>query len=156
MNCYCDSSFFLRQLLPASIRGDAIQVAADLAERFAFVPITFFTRFEVIQALRFEAWRNQNDRTKGLPPPQVDAALNLFISEIGSAYRIVPIDSSLSFDRAEILTRDTPQKGWRTVDILHVACAIVSGAKEFYSYDHNQNLLARGEGLKTPLLEVSA
>jgi predicted nucleic acid-binding protein len=156
MNCYCDSSFFLRQLLPSLIRTDAIRAAEDVAKRFAFVLISSFTRFEVIQALRFEVWRNQNDRTKGLPPAHVGSALNLFISEIGSAYRIVPIDWSLSFERAEILTRNTPQQGWRTVDILHVACAIVSGAKEFYSYDHNQNLLASGEGLKTPLLQLSA
>jgi predicted nucleic acid-binding protein len=156
MNCYCDSSFFLRQLLPSSLRTNAIQAAADLAKHLAFVPISSFTRFEVIQALRFEAWRNQNDRTKGLPATQVDSALNIFISEIGSAYRIVPVNWNVAFDRAEIITRNTPQYGWRTADILHVACALVSDAKAFYSYDYNQNLLASGEGLKTPLLKVSA
>src|SRR4051812_3537999 len=90
MNFYCDSSFFFRQLIFGDIRADAIQHAEQLARRYKFVPLTAFTRFEVVQGLRFEAWRNRNDRTKGLPAIQVDAALNLFFAHIGPLTGLFP------------------------------------------------------------------
>jgi predicted nucleic acid-binding protein len=151
MNCYCDSSFFLRQFIPSSSRLEAIELATELAQRIGFIPLTSLTRFEVIQALRFESWRNRNDRTKGLPGAQVDAALNLFVAEIGSAFRIIPVNWDDAFLRAELLSRSTSDNGWRTLDLIHVATAIVSGATTFYSYDQVQNLAASREGLQTPL-----
>ena len=155
MNCYCDSSFFLRQLLSSPLRPAAVQVAAQLEREFSFVPLTLLTRFEVIQALRFEAWRNRNDRTKGVPAAQVDTALNLFAGEVGSAFQIVHLDSTKVFSRAELLSRSTPENGWRTLDIIHVASALTLGAKRFFSYDRNQNSLAQREGLETPLHAVA-
>ena len=121
-----------------------------------FVPITSFTRFEVIQALRFEAWRYRNDRSKGLPADQVEGALNLFLAEIGSSFQLVPILWETVFAQAELFTRSTPEKGWRTVDLVHVATATSLQAAEFFSFDEQQNHLARGQRLKTPLLKPSA
>lgn len=153
MNCYCDSSFFLRQFIPSAARASASDVAVEIAQRFGFVPLTSFTRVEVIQALRFEAWRNRNDRSKGLPALQVDAALNLFVAEIGSAYRVSEVNWEDAFVRAEILSRSTPEHGWRTIDLIHVGAALASGATVFYSYDRDQNLMASKVGLHTPLLK---
>ena len=155
MNCYCDSSFFLRQLLSSPLRTAAVQVAAQIEKEFSFVPLTLLTRFEVIQALRFEAWRNRNDRTKSVPRAQLDIALNLFAAEVGSAFQIVPLVWENVFLRAELLTRSTPENGWRTLDVIHVASAISLGAKRFFSYDRNQNALANREGLETPLQAVA-
>src|SRR3954463_2796059 len=129
MNFYCDSSFFFRQLIFGDIRADAIQHAEQLARRYKFVPLTAFTRFEVVQGLRFEAWRNRNDRTKGLPAIQVDAALNLFFAHIGPTYRIVPVEWNLVMQRAELISRSTAENGWRSFDVIHVASALVLGAK---------------------------
>jgi predicted nucleic acid-binding protein len=151
MNCYCDSSFFLRQLVPSSLRADAIEAAAELATRSSIVPLTTLVRFEVIQALRFEAWRNRNDHTKGLPAAQVNSAMNLFIAEVGEAYEIVDVNWDDVHFRAEQLSRSTPENGWRAFDVLHVASALNLGAKAFYSYDGDQNELARRAGLETPL-----
>ena len=151
MTFYCDSSFFFRQLIFGDLRADAMHHAGELAQRFKFVPLTAFTRFEVVQGLRFEAWRNRNDRTKGLPAIQVDAALNLFYGHIGPSYRIVPVDWNLAMQRAELISRSTSENGWRSFDVIHVASAIILGAKTFYSYDRVQNELARREGLEIPL-----
>lgn len=79
----------------------------------------------------------------------------MFIAEMGLAYRIIQVEWDLVFSRAELLTRATPREGWRTLDLIHVAAAIVSGATVFYSYDQEQNRLASGEGLETPLLAAS-
>jgi predicted nucleic acid-binding protein len=156
MIVYCDTSFFLRLLVPGNNRAKAMSSAAELERRFGFVPLTSFTRFEVIQALRFEAWRHRNDRNKGLPPAQTEAALNLFLAQIGSSFQLTPVLWETVLAQAELFTRSTPEKGWRTVDLVHVATATSTQAAEFFSFDEQQNRLAGEQGLKIPLLRASA
>jgi hypothetical protein len=38
--------------------------------------------------------------------------------------------------------------GTRTLDVLHVASALVLGATYFYKFDRNQGKLAAAEGLR--------
>jgi len=151
MIAYCETSFFVRQLTVGPLREKANAVGDELEQRFGFIPISGLTRYECIQGLRFQAWLNQNDRAKGLPLVQVEAALNVFLSQLGSGFRISEIDWEASFEEAERLSKSTSSKGWRTIDVLHVAAAITSGAKEFYSFDFDQNEIAVVSGLKTPL-----
>src|SRR4051812_47243088 len=124
MSCYCDTSFFLRPLLPNAGRAEAIETEAQVQREFGLIPLTRFIRLEVIQALRFEAWRHGNDRTRGLPPGQVEAALNLFLAQIGNDYTEIKVEWESVFGRAESLTRSTPERGWRTLDVIHVASAL--------------------------------
>jgi predicted nucleic acid-binding protein len=156
MIVYCDTSFFLRLLVPGHHRAKAMSSSAELERRFGFVPITSFTRFEVIQALRFEAWRHRSDRNKGLPPAQTEAALNLFLAQIGSSFQLTPVLWETVLAQAELFTRSTPEKGWRTVDLVHVATATSTQASEFFSFDEQQNRLAGEQGLKIPLFRASA
>jgi predicted nucleic acid-binding protein len=52
------------------------------------------------------------------------------------------------FDRAmRMARRRTPQLGTRTLDLLHVASALKLQADTFYTFDRNQEKLARAEGL---------
>jgi hypothetical protein len=78
----------------------AIEISRDLEQRFGSIPITNFTRFEVIQALRFEIWRNRNDRTRGLPREQANAALNLFLGEVGNCF-LLNASQFFSFDQQQ-------------------------------------------------------
>jgi len=41
-----------------------------------------------------------------------------------------------------------PQLGTRTVDTLHVACALELKAERFWTFDERQAKLARARGLK--------
>jgi predicted nucleic acid-binding protein len=41
----------------------------------------------------------------------------------------------------------TPQLGTRTLDVLYVASAVKLQADMFYTFDRNQEKLARAEGL---------
>ena len=51
-------------------------------------------------------------------------------------------------ERARALTeRHTPVLGNRTLDVLQVASALVSGAKLFLSFDDRQRTIAKAEGL---------
>jgi len=152
---YCDTSLFMRMLLPGGLQSKAKNAAEKITTQFGFVPVSSLARFETIQAIRFEAWRNKADKTKGIPAAWAETALNLFLGEIGSTFHLVAPAWENVFAQAELLSRTTTEKGWRTVDMLHVAAATASGVTDFYSFDREQNLLAKEQGLKTPLLAVA-
>ena len=42
--------------------------------------------------------------------------------------------------------------GTRSLDVLHVACALVLGGNDFLTFDHRQGALAKAAGLKVPAL----
>ena len=55
------------------------------------------------------------------------------------------------FEKAKQITqRRTRILGVRTLDLLHVASAVVLQADTFYSFDNDQRKLARAEGLHLP------
>jgi predicted nucleic acid-binding protein len=50
---------------------------------------------------------------------------------------------------AELARRYGPKLGVRTLDSLHVACALELNADRFWTFDERQAKLAKSEGLKT-------
>jgi predicted nucleic acid-binding protein len=50
---------------------------------------------------------------------------------------------------AELGRRHGPKLGIRTLDSLHVACALELKAERFWTFDERQAKLAKAEGLKT-------
>lgn len=50
---------------------------------------------------------------------------------------------------ADLARRHGPKLGTRTLDSLHVACALELNAERFWTFDERQAKLARAEGLKT-------
>jgi len=50
---------------------------------------------------------------------------------------------------AELARRYGPKLGVRTLDSLHVACALELKADRFWTFDERQAKLAKAEGLKT-------
>jgi hypothetical protein len=51
----------------------------------------------------------------------------------------------------QLSRRHTAKSGTRTLDILHVAAALVLHAESFYTFDRAQAQLARAAGLATPV-----
>jgi predicted nucleic acid-binding protein len=49
---------------------------------------------------------------------------------------------------ADLARRYGPKLGIRTLDSLHVACALELNAKQFWTFDERQAKLAKAEGLK--------
>jgi predicted nucleic acid-binding protein len=49
---------------------------------------------------------------------------------------------------AQLGRRYGPKFGMRTLDTLHIACAIELNAERFWTFDERQAKLARAEGLK--------
>ena len=53
------------------------------------------------------------------------------------------------FEKAALLSdRHGPMVGTRTLDILHVAAALVLDAKRFLTFDQRQHTLAKKAGLE--------
>jgi predicted nucleic acid-binding protein len=50
---------------------------------------------------------------------------------------------------ADLARRFGPRLGVRTLDSLHVACALELKAERFWTFDERQAKLAKAEGLKT-------
>jgi predicted nucleic acid-binding protein len=50
---------------------------------------------------------------------------------------------------AELGRRYAPKIGMRTLDTLHVACALELKAERFWTFDERQGKLAKAQGLKT-------
>jgi predicted nucleic acid-binding protein len=50
---------------------------------------------------------------------------------------------------ADLARRYGPKLGIRTMDSLHVACALELKAEQFWTFDQRQAKLAKAEGLKT-------
>jgi PIN domain len=60
-----------------------------------------------------------------------------------------PVASGQLHDKARQLSdRHTPALGTRTLDLLHVAAALLLESKIFFSFDDRQRKAAAGEGLK--------
>jgi predicted nucleic acid-binding protein len=50
---------------------------------------------------------------------------------------------------ADLARRHGPKLGVRTLDTLHVACALELKAERFWTFDERQAKLAKAEGLKS-------
>jgi predicted nucleic acid-binding protein len=50
---------------------------------------------------------------------------------------------------ADLGRRYGPRLGMRTLDTLHVACALELNAKQFWTFDERQAKLAKAQGLRT-------
>jgi len=62
-------------------------------------------------------------------------------------YLLLPFPEA-AFTRAKILAETlTPSIGVRSADLLHIAAAIETGGKSFYTFDARQHVAARAAGL---------
>lgn len=108
------------------------------------LPLGVWQELEVRTALRSRAFRGELSQAK------LQAILQQFDADIsGGVFQRTPIDPIAVFDEAERLSaRFAATIGCRTLDILHVAAAIVLGAAEFISMDQRQRALAAAAGLR--------
>ena len=63
-----------------------------------------------------------------------------------------PSQSNVLLETERLSVCYSERLGTRSLDILHVAMAIVLGSKRFFSFDQRQLKLAKAAGLETPKL----
>jgi hypothetical protein len=74
----------------------------------------------------------------------------LFLDDVANGiFTVMPIPASALYQRAvELANRHSAKLGTRSLDLMHVAAALLLGAGTFLSFDERQRKTAKAEGLK--------
>lgn len=136
MSAYAATSFLASLYV---LDGNSAPAAARMKRAKLPLLITPFGELELTNAIALRLFR------KELSVSQMNAAHALIRLEDGVL--MVNALPGKAFDRAkQIARRQTPRLGTRTLDVLHVASALVLQADTFYSFDTRQGKLAAAEG----------
>lgn len=141
---YLDTSALIKLYI---LEPGSQEVNALISSQSAPLPMWELQEMELTNALRLKVF------WKELSEADADAQLDHFKRRKNSGFYYMPeISRSDLLDRYLRLTAHTPQLGCRTLDIQHVAAAVVLGATLFVSFDHRQRQLAELAGLKIQTL----
>jgi predicted nucleic acid-binding protein len=139
---YADTSFVVSLYTPDS---NSLSAAKLIARSRLPLLITPLGELELMNALQLRVFRKELDSR------EIKTANTLFRRDLEAGiFALKPLSLSI-FERAKLLARkQTAPLGTRTLDLLHVASALVLQADALYSFDHHQEKLAKAEGLKLP------
>jgi predicted nucleic acid-binding protein len=138
---YPDTSFLFSLYVREAETPIAEEYAEQLTEALTFTP---FHRLELRTAFRLRVFRKQ------LGLDELRWALRLSDEHLADGFlRHTPLNWSDTLREAERLGEaHLTETGVRSGDLLHVASAVVLGAREFVTFDQRQTKLARRAGLK--------
>lgn len=126
---------------------DANSARASAKMRRAALPLflTDIGKIEILNAVGLRLSR------KELRPLEAKKVYALFREDAERGIvQIVPLPAA-AYEQAERIARThTPQLGTRTLDVLHVAAALILQADAFYTFDQKQAALASAVGLRLP------
>ena len=110
------------------------------------VPFTWLHQLELRNAMRLRVFRRE------ITADQRGASLNMVLADLaaGVLVAVSPPLAEVVAEAERLSAAHAEQFGTRSLDILHVASALVLGANEFVTYDQRQSALARAAGLKLP------
>jgi predicted nucleic acid-binding protein len=141
---YLDTSAFLKLYLKEH-GSEAVQRL--VAGQRHPLPVWEIQQMELISALRLKVF------WKEITLDEAERQISLFKDRRRRGlYYQVDIDRLELSETFERLSLQTVRNGGRTLDILHVACALVLGANHFLTFDAKQRLVARESGLEVPEL----
>lgn len=139
MSAYADTSFLFSVYV-----ADANTTKALPLIRAASLPLlaTPLTEFELENAILQRQFRRE------LTSGDCKALIASFRADLTSIFDLRPFALEMIHKGSLLSARQTPHFGTRALDVLHVASALVLGAKDFYTFDLAQAKLARAEGLR--------
>jgi predicted nucleic acid-binding protein len=142
VSAYADTSFLV-SLYAQDV--NSVPAARIMSEAKLPVLMTSLGELELVNALQLRRFRRE------LELRETKAAATLFHRDLESGIFVVKLLSPAVFETAKQLSRRrTASLGTRTLDILHVASALVFQTESFYTFDNSQRMLAKAEGLQTP------
>ena len=143
MTAYADTGFLCSLYAPDAHTHLA---AARMTRQTLPLPIIWLHQLEFRNALRLRVFRGE------ITPAQRDASINALLADLaaGVLTHAEPplVDLTTEAERQSALHSET--LGTRSLDILHVASAIVLGLPDFLTFDHRQHALAKAAGLRVP------
>ena len=140
MRVYVDSSFLVTLYVQDRHSAEARRLMAIKPE----VRLTPLNLAEFSHAVGQQVFFGK------ISPPQSDRVYHNFAKDRAAGVWLEAAMPESAFERcAEIGHRHSPKLGVRTLDSLHVACALELKADQFWTFDERQSKLAKAEGLKT-------
>ena len=141
MVIYPDTSFLFSLYVEEKTSPVAELYAEQSSEPLTFTP---FHRLELRTALRLRAFRKQ------ISVAELHVALRRSEEAlVDGILQHTPLNWSDTLREAERLGEaHLTEMGVRSGDLLHIASAVILGAREFVTFDQRQTKLARRAGLK--------
>ena len=142
---YADTGFLCSLYAPDANTAKAAGLMKRMTEPLAF---TWLHQLEFRNALRLRVFR------KEITAKHRDASLNLLLADFaGDILEHVSPPLPDVMTEAERLSALYSEKiGTRSLDILHVAAALVTASQVFITFDKRQAALAKAAGLKVKSL----
>lgn len=141
MNDYADTGFLCSLYAPDAHTTKAITAMRKQVAPLAF---TWIHQLEFRNALRLRIFRGE------IKPAQREASLNLLLADLaeGILAHCQPPLPDVMIEAERLSAMHSERLGTRSLDILHVAAALVSGTRHFLTFDTCQAKLAKAAGLK--------
>lgn len=142
---YADTGFVCSLLAP-----DANTAAAVKRMRGQKLPLawTWLHEVEFRNAARLRVFR------KEMTQAEADRMLQTQLGDLAAGVyaRLLPDQTALLSETERLSAQHSATLGTRSLDVLHVAAALVLGATEFLTFDNRQGRLAKVAGLRVPAL----
>lgn len=141
MRVYADTSFLVSLYSPDVHSTRAI---AQMARIRGALLLTQLGELELTNALELRVFRKEATET------ETRRALTKFEEHArGGIFELEAVPATV-YERARQITRKhTAILGLRTLEILHVASALLLQAEQFWTFDQRQSKLAKAAGLRT-------
>lgn len=145
MTAYADTGFLCSLYAPDP---HSARAAARMRRQPLPLPYTWVHQLELRNALRLRVFR------RDIAARQRDASLNAVLADVagGVLAAAAPPLAALMTEAERLSALHSETLGTRSLDILHVAAALVLGLPEILTFDARQSALARAAGLKVPRL----
>jgi predicted nucleic acid-binding protein len=147
VTAYFDTSVITKWYLPEPDSVDALRVRARFAPPAA---LTHLHRVELVTAWHLKVLRHE------IPMAIVEQALGHVEADVSAGLWELPVYDLVDvYAQAESISRrHTAILGTRSLDILHVAAAIILKVPAFITDDDRQARLARAAGLRVTMLHA--
>jgi hypothetical protein len=140
MDAYFDSAIIVKLYVQEATSPDAIRLVGGYAAPY---PLTPWQALEVKNAIRLKAFRRE------ITPAELSQSIVAFEQDVATGRWTRFSDTAAAVEqKTEHLSAScSAMLGCRTLDIIHVAAALVIGVKDFITFDARQGALAKHAGL---------
>jgi len=140
MDAYFDSAIIVKLYVQEATSPHAIRLVGAYAAPYV---LTQWQELEVKNAIRLKAFRAE------ITAAEMNRSIAAFEQDITTGRWQRPAYTAAAVEQKadELSAGHSATLGCRTLDIIHVAAALVLGAKEFVTFDTRQGALAKQVGL---------
>ena len=140
MDAYFDSAIIVKLYVQDASSLDAIRLVGVYVATYA---LTQWQALEVKKAIRLKAFRAE------ITAAEMNQSIAAFEQDLAPGRWERPAYTATSIEQKadELSAGHSPTLGCRTLDIIHVAAALVLGTAEFVTFDGRQGALAKKAGL---------